>query len=88
MSTAANKHSEGYGRRDPETGMVHGLIRHPDGRPPTPSGCRWCGAPQHGHFRRFLPRRGFHAWTAPMQKQILARMKARRRARTTAGRPV
>ena len=81
MTTRELKHHEGYGRRDERTGMVRGLIRWPDGNPPNPSGCRWCGADEYGHFRRFLPRRGFHAWKAPTQAQILARMRARRRAR-------
>ena len=33
------------------------------------------------HGRRFLPRRGYHAWEQPTQAQIKARMLARRNAR-------
>lgn len=75
------KHLQGYGRRDVVTGMLHGHIRWPDGRTPTPSGCRWCGCEQYGHAQTWLPGRGFHRWEQPTQRQILARMRARRRAR-------
>ncbi|UDM00030.1 hypothetical protein [Streptomyces longhuiensis] len=75
------KHLLGYGRRDVITGVLHGHIRWPNGRPPTPSGCRWCGTEQSGHGRRWTPGHGIHAWMQPTQAQILARMKARRAAR-------
>ncbi|MFD3336113.1 hypothetical protein ACFWV1_26220 [Streptomyces sp. NPDC058700] len=78
------KHLQGYGRRNPETGMVHSHIRHPDGQPPTPFGCRWCGTEQSGHGRRWKPGHGMHPWEQPTPKQILARMRARRTARRTA----
>jgi hypothetical protein len=74
------KHLQGYGRRDAATGMLHGHIRWPDGTPPTPYGCRWCGA-EHGHHgRQWLPGRGIHPWEQPTERQILARMRARRNA--------
>lgn len=75
------KHLQGYGRRDPNTGMLHGYVRWPDGKPPTPYGCRWCGTEKGGHGRRWLPGRGIHVWERPTDRQILDRMRARRRAR-------
>ena len=84
MSTPdLKKHLVGYGRQDPVTGMVHGHIRWPDGKPPTPSGCRWCGIDRHSHpfGPTWMPGRGFHGWRQPTQKQIKARMLARHAAR-------
>ncbi|WP_176710334.1 hypothetical protein [Streptomyces sp. Wb2n-11] len=78
------KHLLGYGRQDPATGMLHGHVRHPDGNPPVPYGCRWCGTAQGGHGRRWKPGQGMHAWEQPTQAQIKARMLARRNARLTA----
>lgn len=76
------KHARGYGRRDAATGMLRGHIRWPDGRPPSPFGCRWCGIAQGwAHCRLWIPGRGFHGWVQPTQAQILARMVARRAAR-------
>jgi hypothetical protein len=75
------KHSVGYGRQDPATGMVHGYIRWPHGTVPTPFGCRWCGRPQGFHGWLFMPRRGLHLWERPTEVQIKARMLARRNAR-------
>jgi hypothetical protein len=76
------KHGLGYGRRDETTGMLHGHIRWPDGRPPTPFGCRWCGIAQGWtHCQLWIPGRGFHTWKQPTQAQIKARMLARRNAR-------
>jgi hypothetical protein len=76
------KHLLGYGRRDAATGMLHGHIRWPDGRPPTPFGCRWCGiARGWDHCQLWIPGRGFHVWQQPTQAQIKARMLARRNAR-------
>jgi hypothetical protein len=63
--------------------MLHGHIRWPDGTPPTPYGCRWCGAERGHHGRRWLPGRGIHPWAEPTDRQILARMRARRTFRTT-----
>lgn len=68
--------------RDPDTGHRCGPIRWPNGTPPTPNGCRWCGTPQHHHGRSWIPSAGMHAWTQPTNTQILARMHARRTART------
>jgi hypothetical protein len=77
----SKKHLLGYGRQDPTNGMLHGHIRWPDGTTPPPFGCRWCGTEGSGHGRRWMPGRGMHAWDQPTQRQILARMKARRNAR-------
>ncbi|MFE9127006.1 hypothetical protein ACFYOF_16575 [Streptomyces sp. NPDC007148] len=60
--------------------MAHSIVRWPQGQPPTPFGCRWCGiAGPHGW--QYLPKRGYHQWEQPTERQILARMKARREAR-------
>ena len=75
------KHLLGYGRRDAATGMLHGHIRWPNGSAPTPFGCRWCGIEQGGHGRRWMPGKGMHGWERPTERQILARMTARRNAR-------
>lgn len=75
------KHLLGYGRRDEGTGMLHGHIRWPNGRPPTPFGCRWCGTERGHHGRSWMPGHGVHAWVQPTQAQIKARMLARRNAR-------
>ncbi|WP_369778876.1 hypothetical protein [Streptomyces sp. R33] len=45
----------------------------------TPYGCRHCGVPQGEHGRQYLPKVGVHAWDAPTDRQILARMQIRRR---------
>lgn len=66
---------------DPYTGMWHGHIRWPDGSPPPPFGCRWCGAERQEHGRRTMRRRPSHFWEQPTQAQIKARMQARRNAR-------
>lgn len=82
MSTSdPTKHRLGYGRRDAATGMLHGHIRYPDGTAPTPFGCRWCGTEQGGHGRRWIPGKGQHGWERPTERQIKARMVARRNAR-------
>lgn len=69
--------------RDPATGLRHNPIRHPETKPPTPFGCRWCGTEQGGHGRRWIPSAGLHTWERPTEAQILARMKARRASNTT-----
>jgi hypothetical protein len=71
---------------DPLTGLKRSRIRFPDGHPPTPFGCRWCGQTQraHGYGPTHLPGHGFHAYTQPKDAQILARMRARRRVRASA----
>lgn len=82
MSTPdPKKHNVGYGRQDPATGMVHGYIRWPHGTVPTPFGCRWCGRERGSHGWLFMPRRGLHNWERPTERQIKARMVARRVAR-------
>ncbi|MFB8772154.1 hypothetical protein [Streptomyces broussonetiae] len=73
-------HPTGLLYRDCTTGMAHGNIRWPEGRPPTPFGCRWCGAEQRGHGRRSLRGQSPHTWEQPTQAQIKARMLARRAA--------
>ena len=47
-------------------------------------GCRWCGITKHEHFQRWTRTAGWHAWGPLTQKQILARMLARRTARLNA----
>lgn len=73
--------------RDPATGLRHSGIRHPNGQPPTPFGCRWCGTEQRGHGRRWKPGAGLHTWQRPTNAQIIARMTARRAARLNAAPP-
>jgi hypothetical protein len=80
-TTDSTKHLLGYGRRDTATGMLHGHIRWPEGTAPTPFGCRWCGTEEGGHGRRWIPGKGLHAWEQPTERQIKARMLARRNAR-------
>ncbi len=74
------KHLRGYGHRHPETGMLRGHIYYPDGHPPVPSGCRWCGL-SNPHWQYWRPGKGYHQYEPPTQAQILARMRARRAAR-------
>lgn len=59
--------------RDSVTGLRRSGIHHPDGHPPVPSSCRWCGVEERCHGQR---------WTPPTTAQIKARMLARRAART------
>lgn len=74
-------HPSGFRYRNVEAGIAHGWVRWPDGTPPTPYGCRWCGIEQGGHGRRWIPGKGMHAWERPTERQIKARMLARRNAR-------
>lgn len=74
-------HPSGFLHRDLDTGMAHGNVRWPEGQPPAPFGCRWCGAEQRFHGRRNLRGRNSHGWVQPTQAQIKARMLARRNAR-------
>ncbi|MFG2404204.1 hypothetical protein ACGFR8_07670 [Streptomyces brevispora] len=60
---------------DPTTGLRRGPVRWPDGTPPPPFGCRRCGHDTAVHGA------GAHQWERPTNPQILARMRARRRAR-------
>lgn len=70
--------------RDSKTGLRRNGIRYLDGNPPTPAGCRWCGTREYWHGRRYVASVGWHTWTMPTTKQILARMKARRRVQEAA----
>lgn len=72
--------------RDPATGLRRGPVRYPDGHPPVPSGCRWCGIEHRRHAGRWSAAVGWHAWNAPTSAQVLARMRARRAARQGARR--
>jgi hypothetical protein len=69
--------------RDEVTGIGYGNVRWPEGRPPTPFGCRWCGINQRSHpfGPTWMRGRGMHQWEQPTQAQIKARMLARRNAR-------
>ncbi len=80
MPTDPTKHLLGYGRQDTTTGMLHGHIRWPNGQPPTPFGCRWCGTAQNVHGKRWMPGKALHTWERPTTAQIKARMLARRNA--------
>ncbi|MFJ4469513.1 hypothetical protein ACIP2X_18745 [Streptomyces sp. NPDC089424] len=62
-------------------GLHHGHVRHPDGTPPPPNGCRWCGIDRAEHRNRRTAAAGLHTWQAPTPAQVLARMHARRAAR-------
>ncbi|MFF6844707.1 hypothetical protein ACFY8X_38955 [Streptomyces tanashiensis] len=74
--------------RDPVTGLRRNPIRFPDGNPPTPYGCRWCGTGQSGHGQRWKASVGIHRWELPTRAQVLARMRARRRARLAGPEPL
>ncbi|MFK0063416.1 hypothetical protein ACIQTN_29825 [Streptomyces werraensis] len=65
-------------------GLHHGPVRHPDGTPPPPFGCRWCGIHPAEHRARRTAAAGLHTWERPTDAQILARMRARRVARVEA----
>jgi len=68
--------------RDPATGLRRGPIRYPDGNPPAPGGCRWCGAAPSQHYgQTWAASAGWHTWEQPTAAQTLARMRARRAAR-------
>lgn len=71
----------GWQYKNVETGLKHNWLRWPDGQPPPPFGCRWCGTEPSHHGRRYLSGRGVHGWEQPTEAQILARMRARRNAR-------
>lgn len=62
---------------DANTGMRRGGIRWPNGNPPTPNGCRWCGVVEREHARRWTNGAHWHMWTAPTDVQRLTRMRAR-----------
>lgn len=66
---------------DPVTGLRRGYIRWPDGSPPDPYGCRWCGYPKAIHqaiYTIYVSSVGDHQWVTPTNEQIYARMVARR----------
>ncbi|WP_244308842.1 hypothetical protein [Streptomyces monomycini] len=48
---------------------------------PEPYACAWCGLPLP-HGRQYTEDVGMHGWVRPSDAQILARMKARRAARS------
>lgn len=48
----------------------------------TPNGCGHCGIPERAHYQRWKPPVGWHTWAQPTAAQTLARMIARRTART------
>lgn len=81
MKKWLHSHPSGFLYQDCDTGMAHGNVRWPEGQPPTPFGCRWCGTEQRFHGRRSLRGRNSHRWVQPTQAQIKARMLARRNAR-------
>lgn len=62
--------------RDEVTGRRRSTIRFPDGSPPRPSGCRWCGSAEDTHGVRWSDAAGFHAWAAPTAAQTEARILA------------
>ncbi|MFJ4703174.1 hypothetical protein ACIP5N_33995 [Streptomyces sp. NPDC088768] len=82
MKEALHSHPRDFRYRDLLTGMAHSHIRWTTAEPPTPYGCRWCGTERAHHGMQYLRGRGVHGWEQPTQAQILARMKARRAART------
>lgn len=47
-----------------------------------PSACGHCGIPSRVHYRQWTKAAGWHQWTPPSNAQTLARMTARRAART------
>ncbi|MEW2068449.1 hypothetical protein [Streptomyces sp. NPDC007346] len=73
--------------RDPDTGLRRGPIRYPDGTPPAPFGCRWCGIEHGRHAAQWSRSVGLHIWTRPTSAQHLARMQARLKARRAARNP-
>lgn len=63
---------------DPVTGLRRSEIRHPDGCPPDPGGCRWCGRLPSVHWGAV---RGVvcckcEEWAPPTDAQIRARILA------------
>lgn len=56
-------------------------IRHH--APPNPDGCRWCGEDHGNHGRQWVRSVGVHQWVEPTRAQRLARMTARRDARSS-----
>ncbi|MFB6961866.1 hypothetical protein ACFCYB_34010 [Streptomyces sp. NPDC056309] len=66
---------------DPGTGLRRSAIRFPDGEPPLPDGCRWCGATFLGHgSKRWAASQGWHRWAEPTEAQTAARQAARKAA--------
>lgn len=60
-------------------GLRRSGIRYPDGTPPVPGGCRWCGAPYLGHAQGiWVAARGWHQWEEPTTAQVRARSVRRR----------
>jgi hypothetical protein len=42
---------------------------------PLPMGCRYCGADQRTHCKRYVKSVGFHSWTEPTSAQRNARLR-------------
>lgn len=64
---------------DRTTGLKRTAVRFPDGSPPDPDGCRWCGISPRRHDLEWSRAAQWHRWTHPTAVQIYARMTARRR---------
>lgn len=62
----------------PETGLLHGVIRWPDGHLRPMFGCRRCGIDNKYHPSFYVPYWGYHEWERPTNTQIMLRMRARR----------
>lgn len=62
------------------TGELYGALMRL-GRPVEPSACRWCGIPKRDHAQQWVNGVGWHCHADPTDRQIKARMIARREAR-------
>lgn len=64
---------------DETTGLRRGAVRYPQGSPPLPGGCRWCGVIPltHGPEGMWTAGKGFHAFEPPTAAQEAARRAAR-----------
>ncbi|MFE4329686.1 hypothetical protein ACFRQM_09540 [Streptomyces sp. NPDC056831] len=62
--------------RDETTGHRRSVIRYPDGTPPRPAGCRWCGVAEDVHDVRWSDAASFHVWATPTAAQVKARILA------------
>ncbi|WP_406501544.1 hypothetical protein OHA04_27395 [Streptomyces sp. NBC_01590] len=62
--------------RDETTGRWRSPIRHPDGAPPRPAGCRWCGIPEDIHDVEWSEAATLHRWASPTAAQVQARIRA------------
>lgn len=57
-------------------------ILRQDGTVHDPSDCGDCGIGERPHCQRWTETAGWHRWVAPTDEQVLARMLARRAARS------